>query len=65
MIIQQSGTVVPSYTSSLLEELYLGGNVFPEKEEVIQNTAGVMYAGGADTVCPTVILSCDGPLCLS
>jgi Cytochrome P450 len=33
--------------------------VCPEKEEVIRDTGGVMYGGGADTVCSTVILSCQ------
>jgi hypothetical protein len=59
MLLQKSGTVIPSYTSSLLDEIYLSGNVFPEKEEVIRDTGGVLYGGGADTVCSAVILSCQ------
>jgi hypothetical protein len=50
---------VPSYTSSLLEELSesLKGNTSPEKEVVIRNTGSALYAAGADTVCPTICLS--------
>jgi hypothetical protein len=63
MIGQKSGTVVPSFTSSLLEELSRSGNVSPEKENIIRDTGTVVYAGGADTVCFTAILFCDGPPC--
>ena len=51
MIGQKSGTVVPSYTSSLLEEMSLSGTFSPEQEAVIQDTAGAVYAAGSDTAC--------------
>ena len=55
MIRQKSGTVVHSYASSLLEEMSLGGAFSPEKEAVIRDTAGAVYAAGADTACSNII----------
>ena len=51
MIGQKSGTVVPSYTSSLLEEMSLNGTFSPEQEAVIQDTAGTVYSAGSNTAC--------------
>ena len=55
MIGQKSGTVVPSYTSSLLEEMYLSGTFSPEQEAVIQDTAGALYGAASDTACSKII----------
>ena len=55
MIRQKSGTVVPSYTSSLLEEMYLSGTFSPEQEAAIRDTAAAVYGGGSDTACSKTI----------
>ena len=54
-IRQKSGAVVPSYTSSLLEEMSSSGTFSPEHEAVIQDTAGALYAAGSDTACSKII----------
>ena len=55
MVRQKSGTVVPSYTSSLLEEMSLSGTLSPEQEAVIQDTGGAVYAAGSDTACSKIV----------
>ena len=55
MIPQKSGTVVPSFTSSLLAEMSLRGTFSPEQEAVIRDAAGTIYGAGADTACSNII----------
>ncbi|KAF8525402.1 cytochrome P450, partial [Gautieria morchelliformis] len=44
-----SGTATPSFTASLLEEMYREGDVPSGQEEVIRGSGSTLYAGGADT----------------
>ncbi|KAI0819811.1 cytochrome P450 [Trametes gibbosa] len=44
-----SGTARPSFTASLLEDVYSRNGITPEEEEDIKGAAGVIYAAGTDT----------------
>ncbi|KAI0776618.1 cytochrome P450 [Trametes elegans] len=44
-----NGTARPSFTASLLEDVYARNAVTPEEEEDIKGAAGVVYAAGTDT----------------
>ncbi|KAF8518587.1 cytochrome P450 [Gautieria morchelliformis] len=45
----KSGMATPSFTASLLEEMYQAGDVPSGQEEVIRGSGSTLYAGGADT----------------
>ncbi|KIJ26087.1 hypothetical protein M422DRAFT_272904 [Sphaerobolus stellatus SS14] len=49
-----NGTTIPSFTSSYLDTLASKMDVPPEAEQVIKNTAGVLFAAGADTTVNTL-----------
>ena len=46
-----AGTIEPSVLSTLLEELAYKSNAPPDEENVIRDSVGDAYLGGADTVC--------------
>jgi hypothetical protein len=51
---QLAGTAEPSLTATLLEEAYAKAGdqeISEDEEELIRNVAGIVYAGGAETVC--------------
>ncbi|KAH9856147.1 cytochrome P450 [Lenzites betulinus] len=44
-----NGTARPSFTATLLEDVYRRNGLTPEEEEDIKGAAGVIYAAGTDT----------------